>query len=126
MGSSFCVFNYQFDTNQWTRYLLFASWVLMAVSAVVGISSLVSPPELGSEKGEARVGAPASAADSEAEEEGEGETRTAAEGAARPGLNAAYAFTLAQAVTFVLGLMVYVVYTSWLILGLQAYPSPGL
>lgn len=112
--------NYQFDTNQWTRYLLFASWILMAISAIVGIANLISPPELEPEKKAVKAQASASAPGEGEEEEG---SRPVATRAAKPALNMAYAFTLAQACSFALGMILYVAYVSWLILGLQAYPT---
>jgi hypothetical protein len=118
--------NYQFNTNQWTRYLLFASWILLALSAIVGTANIISPPELESEMAASAVKSPASAMD---EEEGEEEEEA---GAGRPPrtkekrpFNYAYAFTLTQACSFVLGMVLYVAYMSWMILGLQAYPTTG-
>jgi hypothetical protein len=120
--------NYQFDTNQWTRYLLFASWILLAISAIIGITNIISPPELESEKAptKAKEKSPAPLS-----EEGEGEDEEGAERVetkkAKPAFNAVYAFTLAQACFFSLGIILYVAFISWMLLGLQAYPaSSGL
>jgi hypothetical protein len=113
--------NYQFDTNQWIRYLIFASWILLAISAVTGIANLINPPELESEK--AVTPAPAGGSlEVEDDEDGEDTSSTDKE-KVKPAFNAAYAFTLAQACSFALGLILYVAYMSWMILGLQAYPT---
>jgi len=112
--------NYQFNTNQWTRYLLFASWILLAISAVVGITSLISPPELESEKVSEKTRPPEAGSE---EEEGEEKVELVSPKKAKPGFNAAYAFTLAQACFFSLGIILYIAYISWMLLGLQAYPT---
>ena len=114
--------NYQFNTNQWTKYLLFASWILLGISAVVGTANLISPPELESEKAAEAAGAAVSGPHDEEEEEAEGLERPARK-KERPPFNYVYAFTLTQASSFVLGIVLYVAYVSWMILGLQAYPT---
>jgi hypothetical protein len=115
--------NYQFNTNQWTRYLLFASWILLAISAVVGTANLISPPELESEKAAAKAQKLAVAKDDEDEEEKEEGSERISSREAKPAFNYAYAFTLTQACSFALGMILYVAYMSWMILGLQAYPT---
>ena len=116
--------NYQFNTNQWTRYLLFASWILLAVSAVAGTANLISPPELESERAAAAMKPVESQSHDEEEEEEEGSEVVVTKEDKAP-FNYNYAFTLAQACTFVLGIVLYVAYMSWMILGLQAYPTTG-
>ncbi|MEW6552805.1 MAG: hypothetical protein AB1384_00770 [Actinomycetota bacterium] len=116
--------NYQFDTNQWTRYLLFASWITLAISAIIGMTNLISPPELESEKAPAKVKEKSPAPVSEGEEGEDGEEAGQVEvKKAKPAFNAAYAFTLAQACFFSLGIILYVAFISWMLLGLQAYPA---
>lgn len=112
--------NYQFNTNQWTRYLLFASWILLALSAVVGTANLISPPELETENAPAKAKSPERGSDEEEEEE---TSEPTAGKKAKPDVNIGYAFTLAQACSFALGMILYVAYMSWMILGLQAYPT---
>jgi hypothetical protein len=116
--------NYQFNTNQWTRYLLFASWILLAMSAIVGTANLISPPELESEKAAAAAKPPTTVSRDEEDEEEE-EAERVIKKSDKPPFNYAYAFTLTQACSFVLGMVLYVAYMSWMILGLQAYPTTG-
>ncbi len=115
--------NYVFNTNQWTRYLLFASWILLAISAIVGTANLINTPERQPGEAEAEKAEVATAVDDEeAREEDGGEEVAAAKKPKRP-FDLTYAFTLTQACSFVLGLILYVAYMSWMILGLQAYPT---
>jgi hypothetical protein len=116
--------NYQFDTNQWTSYLLFASWVLLMLSVIAGISNLISPPEREPAKiAAAALPATASETDEDEGEEEEGRVPAQKEKAA---FNFGYALLLAQACTFALGMILYVAYISWMILGVQPYPvGPG-
>ena len=111
--------NYQFDTNQWTRYLLFASWILLTLSVVVGIASIISPPEpvLADV-----VTSPAVMGDADEDETEEGAGRPAPM-KTKPAFNFPYALLLTQACTFAVGMILYVAYMSWMILGLQAYPT---
>ncbi|RJP30218.1 MAG: hypothetical protein C4536_10325 [Actinobacteria bacterium] len=111
--------NYQFDTAQWTRYLLFASWILLALSVIAGIANLISPPEVTLEKPVAPARMEA-AGETEGDEE---ETAKSAPQADKPPFNVGYAFLLAQACTLALGVVLYVAYISWMILGLQSYPA---
>jgi hypothetical protein len=106
-------YNVQMGLNQWTRYLLFVSWVLMTVSIITGISNLIAPPL--EEKGEeTRAVIPE---EEEGEGAAEGEKEKPAERPAKKGkINVGYAFLLAQAGTFLLGVVLYVVYVSWMIL----------
>lgn len=111
--------NYQFDTAQWTKYLLFASWILLTLSVIAGLANLISPPEVEMEKAE-------TAAKAEVEGETEGEEEEGAKRSPKPeasSFNVGYAFLLAQACTLALGLILYVAYVSWMILGLQPYPA---
>jgi hypothetical protein len=111
--------NYQFDTAQWTKYLLFASWMLLTLSVLAGIANLISPPETELEKIETAVKAEVEG-ETEDDEEGSAKRSPKAE---KPAFNMGYAFLLAQASTLVLGLVLYVAYISWMILALQPYPA---
>ncbi|MBN2026382.1 MAG: hypothetical protein JW854_06470 [Actinobacteria bacterium] len=111
--------NYQFDTAQWTKYLLFASWILLTLSVIAGIANLITPPETEMEKIETAV-------KTEVEGETEDDEEESAKGVPKPekpAFNLGYAFLLAQATTLALGLLLYVTYISWMILGLQPYPA---
>lgn len=113
--------NYQFDTNQWTNYLVFVSWVLFLLSIVAGIVNVISPPELEGEKAE--TAAPvAEVSGPDADEEEEVGTTVPAK-KKKSAFNFAYAMLLTQVFTFSLGMVVYVAYISWMILGLKAYPT---
>jgi len=115
--------NYQFDTNQWISYLVFASWILLMLSVIAGIANLISPPE--QESGEAAAEVPAATASESEEDEAEGgEARVPAK-KAKSAFNFAYALLLTQACTFTLGMILYVAYISWMILGVQPYPTTG-
>ena len=117
--------NYQFNTNQWTSYLLFASWVLLMLSVIAGISNLISPPEREPAKiAAAALAATASETDEEEEEGEEEEGRVPAQ-KEKAALNFGYALLLAQACTFALGMILYVAYISWMVLGVQPYPTTG-
>ena len=110
--------NYQLNANQWTRYLLFASWLLLALSAVAGTANLIAPPEAACEQ---EPLAPPREGDMEGDE-------AAGPWSAQGGraFDGAYAFVLVQACAFVAGMIVYIAYLSWMLLGLQAFPSPAL
>jgi len=116
--------NYQLNTNQWTRYLLFASWILLALSAVVGTANLITPPEAESGKSLAEP-RPVPREGGDEEEDTDGEPKRSDRPKGRPAFNSVYAFMLAQACTFVVGIILYIAYMSWMLLGLQAYPTPG-
>ncbi len=111
--------NYQFETAQWTRYLLFASWILLTLSVLAGIANFISPPEEEVEDKEAV----ARAKDEGVMEEGEEESAERSPKTTKKPLNLGYAFLLAQACTLALGLLLYVAYISWMILALQPYSS---
>ncbi len=124
--SSAWAVNWQFGTNQWTKYLLFAAWILLSLSVVTGIANLISPPEMEAAAAEAAAPPPVASASGEEEEVEESAERVPVK-KGKPAFNLGYAFLLAQACTFALGMIFYVTYISWMILGLQAYPStPGL
>ena len=113
--------NYQYDVGQWTKYMLFAAWILFALSLGAGVSVLVSPPA-GESGGEQE--APADAVEGEPGEEGEEEKEKPAGPEAKPAFNFDYALLLSQATCFMLGMILYVVYLSWMILSLK--PMSGL
>ncbi len=116
--------NYQLNTNQWTRYLLFASWVLLAFSAVAGTANLITPP--GEECGEGAVEVTPEPRRGEGGEEGAGgEPRLPERAGGMRDFSTAYAFVLAQACAFVAGIIVFIAYLSWMLLGLQAFPASG-
>ncbi|MDI6874841.1 hypothetical protein [Candidatus Solincola sp.] len=99
-----------FTSNQWTRYLLFASWVTLTLSIVLGVVNMV---------GRAGDGSP-SAGTEESEGEGGGEGETVS-GAAPSGMDmeryrVEQALLLGQATAFLLGLFLYVAFISWMVL----------
>ena len=105
-----------FLSSQWTRYLLFASWVALTVSLVVGAGNSVvfMAEEGGKETGPA---------DREREpEEGEDEeyARDIAGDAAAPSrggsLGMSYNLLLVQVATFLVGVALYVAFISWMLL----------
>jgi len=110
--------NYQFDSAQWTKYLLFASWIFMTLSVLAGMANLISPPETELEKIESAV-----KAEVESEMEGDEEDVKPSPKPGESSFNVGYAFLLGQACTLALGLILYVAYISWMILGLQSYPA---
>jgi len=114
--------NYQFETAQWTRYLLFASWILLTLSVLAGIANFISPPEAELEKADPAV----EAKDAGETEEGEGESAERGPKTVKKPFNIGYAFLLSQACTMALGLILYVAYISWMILALQPYSSLGM
>ncbi len=109
-------YNVQLGLNQWTRYLLFVSWILLTISLIAGISNLISPPfEEGAEEEDKPL--VANKAEKAADEEGgEDEDKPAEIVKKKRNLNVGYALLLTQAGTFLLGVIIYVVYISWMIL----------
>lgn len=108
-----------FSSNQWTRYLLFASWVSMVVSAVFGVFNMISlPAELRGRPVGRRLekGEPGSE-EGEREEPMEGPcSAVSAPGATEPVSPRAQGLLLAQATAFLLGLFLYMAFISWMIL----------
>ncbi|MBC7253713.1 MAG: hypothetical protein H5T72_07075 [Actinobacteria bacterium] len=100
-----------FTSNQWTRYLLFASWVSLTLSIVLGVVNMVGGAgEGGLAPGEEESG--------EGEEEDGGEVTP---GATSPGTVARggrveQALVLGQATAFLLGVFLYVAFISWMVL----------
>jgi hypothetical protein len=107
-----------FGNSQWTRYFLFASWILLTLSIVAGVSNLIAPPELEQDKGvDEPTAAKEPGEDLHSEEpEGEGEVGGAVKAKPKKGINVGYAMLLTQAATFLLGIILYVVYISWMLL----------
>ncbi len=101
-----------FASNQWTRYLLFASWVFLTLSAVLGVVNMVGiagaeNQTRGGEAGDAEGGPVASG------EPLAGSTHRAADA---EGYASQQALLLGQAVAFVLGLFLYLAFISWMVL----------
>lgn len=109
-----------FSSNQWTRYLLFASWVAMVVSTVLGVFNMISLP---AERRERPAGRRLEGGEPGGEEEGERERSAevphpavSATEAAEPVSPRVQGLLLAQAAAFLLGLFLYMAFISWMIL----------
>jgi hypothetical protein len=103
-------YNFQVQANQWIRYLLFISWILITLAIITGIANMLSPMQ-DEEAGEAVEVKPAITEMAEGEEGGEKPEPV------RPKSKMSMGFTMlmSQAVLFSLGIILYVVYISWLI-----------
>ena len=106
-------YNFQVQAHQWTRYLLFVSWILLTLSLVTGIAKLVNPPL--EEPGQGHE-EPPPAAESGKDTEGEEEEEQTVKVKSKPPIDLGYSLLLGQAASFMLGVLIYVVYISWLIL----------
>jgi hypothetical protein len=107
-------YNVQLGLNQWTRYLLFVSWVLLTISLIAGISNLITPPL--EEEAEGKAGSQTAMKAEKDEEGGDDDDKPVEEVNKKRNLNVGYALLLTQAGTFLMGVIVYVVYISWMIL----------
>ncbi|MBC7252418.1 MAG: hypothetical protein H5T72_00410 [Actinobacteria bacterium] len=116
-----------FMSNQWTRYLLFASWISLTLSVVLGVVNMAGlsgeesrASDIGVSRGLAgEVGGPATGGgEGEAGEERRGETASGSipSGMEREGYGVEQALMLGQASAFLLGLFLYVAFISWMIL----------
>ena len=97
-----------FLSSQWTRYLLFASWVALTVSLVVGAGNTVvfmaeSPRMVA--RGE----------DPEGEKEGGEETPVPSASRGKSS-NMSYNLLLVQVASFLVGVVLYVAFISWMLL----------
>lgn len=111
--------NYQYNTAQWTKYVLFASWILFTLSLVAGVTNLISPPLEADAAGEA-----AAAPGSQEGETPEGEEVRIGP-RPKPAVDFNYAMLLGQAAAFMLGMTLYVVYISWMVLSVKPLPVLG-
>ena len=100
-----------YGTNQWTRYLLFASWILLTLSLIAGVANLIAPP-LEEENGKGEIPMVKEETDTEEEEK----EKTVTEVQTKRRMNMEYSLLMAQATTFLLGIIIYVVYISWMVL----------
>jgi len=116
-----------FMSNQWTRYLLFASWISFTLSVVLGVVNMAGLS--GEESRAADIGEgqglaggeghlEAGAGEGEAGEKRRGETASSAipSGMEREMYRVEQALMLGQASAFLLGLFLYVAFISWMIL----------
>ncbi|MGQ9474494.1 MAG: hypothetical protein ACUVRX_04285 [Actinomycetota bacterium] len=99
-----------FTSNQWTRYLLFASWISLTLSVVLGVANMVG--RLG-EEGPFPV-----AGGTEVDKVVGGKTTLDPGPYAmkRERYGVEEALLLGQATTFLLGLFLYVAFISWMVL----------
>ncbi len=101
-----------FLSSQWTRYLLFASWVALTVSLVVGAGNTVV--FMAEEEGEE---AEPPALDPAPEGEGEGSEKEQASADKRSKAQSmSYNLLLVQVATFLVGVVLYVAFISWMLL----------
>lgn len=105
-----------FTSNQWTRHLLFASWISLTLSVILGVVNMVGQPEGRASLSEERM-----------DDKGCGEKARdqGAEGSEAapdfpPFSGKTYTMEqillLIQATTFILGLFLYVAFISWMVL----------
>lgn len=99
-----------FTSNQWTRYLLFASWISLTLSVVLGVVNMVG--RLG-EEGPLPV---AGGTKREAAEEGKTLEDEGPRDMESEGYRVEQALLLGQATAFLLGLFLYVAFISWMVL----------
>ncbi|WP_287155376.1 hypothetical protein [Candidatus Solincola tengchongensis] len=100
-----------FTSNQWTRYLLFASWVFMTLSTVLGVANMVSGA------GEESSPLPDVAGDAGIGEEEGRESEPLLSSRAEPkGQEVEQSLLLGQVSCFLLGLFLYVAFISWMVL----------
>lgn len=99
-----------FTSNQWTRYLLFASWISLTLSVVLGVVNMVG--RLGEEGPLSVVGGTGG---EETEASGTTEYKGLS-GMEKEGYRVEQALLLGQATAFLLGLFLYVAFISWMVL----------
>jgi len=109
-----------FTSNQWTRYLLFASWLAFLLSVVMGVFNMISAPaerrrrpasRLADDGG--RTGDPEEPG-GKARPEDDAPALSAATGERQ--LSGGQGMLLAQATVFLMGLFLYMAFISWMIL----------
>ncbi|MDI6830048.1 MAG: hypothetical protein QME88_01815 [Actinomycetota bacterium] len=103
-----------FLSSQWTRYLLFASWVALTVSLVVGAGNTVAFMAVDGEKEEG-TGSLSPGEDGGGEGESEGLARTSGVRKENSS-NMSYNLLLVQVGTFLVGVVLYVAFISWMLL----------
>ncbi|NPV58232.1 MAG: hypothetical protein HPY75_01050 [Actinobacteria bacterium] len=104
-----------FLSSQWTRYLLFASWVALTVSLVVGAGNTVVFMAEDKEEDEKSPRVVARGEDPEGEKEG-GEETPAPSASRGKSSNMSYNLLLVQVATFLVGVVLYVAFISWMLL----------
>jgi hypothetical protein len=105
-------YNFQVQAHQWTRYLLFISWILITLAIIAGIASLLSPMVEEEEEEKSEVKRTMSGED----ESGEMEEESKVIARPKSKMSMGYTMLMSQAVLFSLGVILYVVYISWLII----------
>lgn len=103
-----------FLSSQWTRYLLFASWVALTVSLVVGAGNTVAFMAVDGEKEEG-TGSLSPGEGGGGEGESEGLARTSGVRKENSS-NMSYNLLLVQVGTFLVGVVLYVAFISWMLL----------
>jgi|BarGraNGADG00312_1021997.scaffolds.fasta_scaffold03759_5 hypothetical protein len=107
--------NYQVQTHQWIRYLLFVSWILMTLAIIAGIANLISPMA----EEEVVEGVKVKRSSVEAGEDNtviEAEEESTVMVRPRSKMTMTMVTLMSQATLFALGIILYVVYISWLLL----------
>ncbi len=104
-----------FLSSQWTRYLLFASWVALTVSLVVGAGNTVAFMAVdGGKEGEAGPLSPGE--DGGGEGESDERDREAFGVREKKSSSMSYNLLLVQVGTFLVGVVLYVAFISWMLL----------
>lgn len=108
-------YNFQVQANQWTRYLLFASWILMTLAIIAGVANMISPmmEEEAEEEVEVRS---TSVEEGEADTEVEVEEESTVAVRRKSKITMGFIMLMSQAVLLTLGMVLYVIYISWLII----------
>jgi type VI protein secretion system component VasK len=107
-------YNFQVQAHQWTRWLLFASWVLITLAIIAAIANMLSPAEQAAGE-EAEAGAvPPGSAESGTVAEAEEESAVVVRPKGK--MSMAFSMLMTEAVLFSLGIILYVIYISWLII----------
>ncbi len=108
-------YNFQVQTNQWVRYLLFISWIMITLAIIAGIANLISP--MAEEEVVEGVKAKHSALEA-GEDDTVVEAKEESNVMVRPKskMTATMVTFMSQAILFTLGIILYVVYISWLLL----------
>lgn len=112
-------FAYNFPDRQWTRYLLFSSWLVLGLSLLAGMANLVN---LSFEVDYEDKESPKAEIELETDEEGEVvEVLTDSKG-----VDMGAVLMLSQAFTFALGFILYVIFICWMIVpSLQLQTTTG-
>lgn len=112
-------FAYNFPDRQWTRYLLFSSWLVLGLSLLAGMANLVN---LSFEVDYEDKESPKAEIELETDEDGEVvEVLTDSKG-----VDMGAVLMLSQAFTFALGFILYVIFICWMIVpSLQLQTTTG-